>query len=80
VLYKDEFGDADQATVSAWLTSNATRGAVQGDLAQMIMFWSRVASTRRRRLGVSRQQRRKGDRLPGTLTTVITGVVQGSLP
>jgi subtilisin family serine protease len=33
VLYKDEFGDADQATVSAWLTSNATREAVQGNLA-----------------------------------------------
>jgi hypothetical protein len=32
VLYKDEFGDADQATVSAWLTSNATRGVVQGNL------------------------------------------------
>jgi subtilisin family serine protease len=32
VLYNDEFGDANQATVSAWLTNIATRGVVQGDL------------------------------------------------
>jgi hypothetical protein len=33
---------------------------------RMITFLSRVASTRRSRLGVSRQQRRKGDRLDMT--------------
>jgi subtilisin family serine protease len=32
VLYKDEFGDANQATVSAHLTGTATRGVVQGNL------------------------------------------------
>jgi len=32
VLFKDEFGDADQATVSGWLTTTATRGVVQGNL------------------------------------------------
>ena len=31
-LYKDEFGDADQATVSAHLTNTATRGVIQGNL------------------------------------------------
>ena len=32
VLYKDEFGDANQATLSAYLTNTATKGVVQGNL------------------------------------------------
>jgi subtilisin family serine protease len=32
VLYKDEFGDASQATISAHLTNIATRGVLQGNL------------------------------------------------
>jgi subtilisin family serine protease len=32
-LYKASHGDADAATIEAWLTGNATHGVVSGDLA-----------------------------------------------